>query len=120
MPSMMPRTFQVCSKGPPSVVGWDKREEEAPGQHETPRVHHASRRRGGGVAARGASAAAGDTGGFLNGGSPDGYAPMVPAVHQGLMDTGYVEAESVRSEHRWTALPHLSPLTAPKPQSRDE
>src|SRR5439155_17319094 len=39
--------------------------------------------------------------GFLNGGSPDGYAPMVAAFHQGLMDTGYVEAQSVRIEHRW-------------------
>jgi len=58
MPSMMPRTFQVCSKGPvitPSVVGWDKREEEAPGQHETPRVRHSRR---GGLAVSGAGAAA--------------------------------------------------------------
>jgi putative ABC transport system substrate-binding protein len=39
--------------------------------------------------------------GFLNGGSPDGYAPMVAAFHQGLKDTGYVEAQSVRIEHRW-------------------
>jgi len=38
---------------------------------------------------------------FLNGGSPDGYAPMVAAFHQGLKDTGYVEAQSVRIEHRW-------------------
>jgi putative tryptophan/tyrosine transport system substrate-binding protein len=39
--------------------------------------------------------------GFLNGGSPDGYAPMVAAFHQGLKDTGYVEAQSVRMEYRW-------------------
>jgi putative tryptophan/tyrosine transport system substrate-binding protein len=39
--------------------------------------------------------------GFLNGGSPDGYAPMVAAFRQGLKDTGYVEAQSVRIEHRW-------------------
>jgi ABC-type uncharacterized transport system substrate-binding protein len=39
--------------------------------------------------------------GFLNGGSPAGYAPMVAAFHQGLKDTGYVEAQSVRIEHRW-------------------
>jgi ABC-type uncharacterized transport system substrate-binding protein len=39
--------------------------------------------------------------GFLNGGSPNGYAPMVAAFHQGLKDTGYVEAQSVRIEHRW-------------------
>jgi putative tryptophan/tyrosine transport system substrate-binding protein len=39
--------------------------------------------------------------GFLNGGSPDGYAPMVAAFHQGLKDTGYIEAQSVRIEHRW-------------------
>ncbi|HEX2351659.1 MAG TPA: ABC transporter substrate-binding protein [Xanthobacteraceae bacterium] len=38
---------------------------------------------------------------FLNGGSPDGYAPMVAAFHQGLKDTGYVEAQSVRIEYRW-------------------
>jgi putative tryptophan/tyrosine transport system substrate-binding protein len=38
---------------------------------------------------------------FLNGGSPDGYAPMVAAFHQGLKDTGYVEAQSVRMEYRW-------------------
>src|SRR4029450_6098313 len=31
----------------------------------------------------------------------DGYAPMVAAFHQGLKDTGYVEAQSVRIEYRW-------------------
>ena len=39
--------------------------------------------------------------GFLNGGSPAGYAPMVAAFHQGLKETGYVEAQNVTIEYRW-------------------
>jgi putative ABC transport system substrate-binding protein len=38
---------------------------------------------------------------FLNGGSPDGYAPMVAAFHQGLKETGYVEGQNVAVEYRW-------------------
>jgi putative tryptophan/tyrosine transport system substrate-binding protein len=39
--------------------------------------------------------------GFLNGASPDGYAPMVAAFHQGLQESGYVEGQNVAIEYRW-------------------
>src|SRR6516162_493895 len=39
--------------------------------------------------------------GFLNGGTPEGYAPMVAAVRQGLNETGYVEGRNVAIEYRW-------------------
>jgi putative ABC transport system substrate-binding protein len=39
--------------------------------------------------------------GFLNGGSSEGYAPMVAAFRQGLKDTGYVEGENVAIEYHW-------------------
>jgi ABC-type uncharacterized transport system substrate-binding protein len=39
--------------------------------------------------------------GFLNGASPAGYAPMVGSFHQGLKETGYVEAQNVTIEYRW-------------------
>jgi ABC-type uncharacterized transport system substrate-binding protein len=39
--------------------------------------------------------------GFLNGASPDGYAPMVAAFRQGLEETGYVEGQNVAVEYRW-------------------
>ena len=39
--------------------------------------------------------------GFLNGGSPDGYQPMVNAFREGLKQTGYVEGQSVAIEYRW-------------------
>jgi len=39
--------------------------------------------------------------GFLNGGSPGGYAPMVAGFRQGLKETGYVEGQNVAIEFRW-------------------
>ena len=37
--------------------------------------------------------------GFLNGGSPDGYAPYVAAFHAGL--TGFIDGQNVAIEYRW-------------------
>jgi putative tryptophan/tyrosine transport system substrate-binding protein len=39
--------------------------------------------------------------GFLNGGSPDGYAPYVKGFLQGLNETGYVEGKNVTVDYRW-------------------
>jgi putative tryptophan/tyrosine transport system substrate-binding protein len=39
--------------------------------------------------------------GFLNGASPDGFAPFVAAFRQGLKDVGYVEGQNVTMEYRW-------------------
>ena len=39
--------------------------------------------------------------GFLNGGTPEGYAPMVAAFRQGLNEAGYVEGRNVAIEYRW-------------------
>src|SRR5262249_47510109 len=39
--------------------------------------------------------------GFLNVASPDGYADLLRAFHQGLKDTGYVEGENVAIVYRW-------------------
>jgi putative ABC transport system substrate-binding protein len=40
--------------------------------------------------------------GFLNSGTPDGYAPMADGFRQGLKETGYVEGRNVTIEYRWT------------------
>jgi len=39
--------------------------------------------------------------GFLNGASPDGYAPYVAAFRQGLSETGFVEGRNAAIEYRW-------------------
>jgi putative ABC transport system substrate-binding protein len=39
--------------------------------------------------------------GFLNGASPEGYAPYVAAFRQGLKEAGYVEDQNVTIEYRW-------------------
>jgi putative ABC transport system substrate-binding protein len=39
--------------------------------------------------------------GFLNGGTPEGYAHMVGAFRQGLKESGYVEDQNVAVEFRW-------------------
>jgi putative ABC transport system substrate-binding protein len=39
--------------------------------------------------------------GFLNGASPDGYAPYVAAFRQGLREAGTVEHQNVTIEYRW-------------------
>jgi putative ABC transport system substrate-binding protein len=39
--------------------------------------------------------------GFLNGGTAEGYAPMVAAFRQGLNEAGYVEGRNVVIEYRW-------------------
>src|SRR5215468_5721914 len=39
--------------------------------------------------------------GFLNGGTPEGYAEMVAAFHRGLKEVGYVVGENAGIEYRW-------------------
>jgi len=39
--------------------------------------------------------------GFINGASPDGYAPMLAAFHQGLKEVGFVDGQNVTIEYRW-------------------
>ena len=39
--------------------------------------------------------------GFLNAGSPDGYAPYVTGFLLGLAETGYVEGKRVAVDYRW-------------------
>jgi hypothetical protein len=44
--------------------------------------------------------------GFLNSGSPGGYAPYVAAFRQGLKETSYVEGQNVAIEYRWRGIPY--------------
>ena len=39
--------------------------------------------------------------GFLNGGSPDGYAPYATGFLRGLNETGYVEGKNVTVDYQW-------------------
>jgi putative ABC transport system substrate-binding protein len=39
--------------------------------------------------------------GFLNGASPDGYAPYMAAFRQGLREAGFVEGQNATIEYRW-------------------
>jgi putative ABC transport system substrate-binding protein len=39
--------------------------------------------------------------GFLNGATPEGYAPYVAAFREGLRRAGYVEGQNVAIEYRW-------------------
>jgi putative ABC transport system substrate-binding protein len=52
--------------------------------------------------------------GFLNGGSPDGYAKYVTGFLQGLTETGYVEGKNVRVDYRWARgqYDHLEAMAA--------
>jgi putative ABC transport system substrate-binding protein len=52
--------------------------------------------------------------GFLSDASPGPYAPLVAAFHQGLKETGFVEAQNVAIEYRWAEGQHdrLSSLAA--------
>jgi putative tryptophan/tyrosine transport system substrate-binding protein len=39
--------------------------------------------------------------GFLHAASPEAYAPMMTAFHEGLKEAGYVESHNVAIEYRW-------------------
>jgi putative ABC transport system substrate-binding protein len=39
--------------------------------------------------------------GFLNGASPEGYAPNLAAFRQGLKEAGYIDGQNVTIEYRW-------------------
>jgi len=51
--------------------------------------------------------------GFLNGGSPSGYASNVNAFHQGLKEAGYTDGQNVTIAYRWAndELDRLPALT---------
>jgi ABC-type uncharacterized transport system substrate-binding protein len=39
--------------------------------------------------------------GFLNGGTPQGYASMMAAFGRGLKEVGYIEGQNIAIEYRW-------------------
>src|SRR5215472_9173339 len=49
--------------------------------------------------------------GFLNGATPDGWAPFAAAFRHGLNETGYVEGQNLAIEYRW-AEAHCDRLPA--------
>jgi putative ABC transport system substrate-binding protein len=58
--------------------------------------------------------------GFLNSGTPEGFAPMVVAFRQGLNKAGYVEGQNLAIEYRWAQnqydrLPALAAELAHRP-----
>jgi ABC-type uncharacterized transport system substrate-binding protein len=52
--------------------------------------------------------------GFLNGGSPDGYAPYLTGFLHGLNETGYVEGKNVTVDYQWAKgqYDHLQVMAA--------
>jgi putative ABC transport system substrate-binding protein len=52
--------------------------------------------------------------GFLNGGTPDGYAPCVTGFIHGLNETGYIENKNVTMDYRWAKgqYDRLQPMAA--------
>ena len=52
--------------------------------------------------------------GFLNGGTPDGYAPYVTGFLHGLNETGYVEGKNVTMDYQWAKgqYDHLQVMAA--------
>jgi hypothetical protein len=55
--------------------------------------------------------------GFLNGASPEEYAPMVTAFSQGLKEAGYVDGHNVAIEFRW-AEGHYDQAASDRSRSR--
>jgi hypothetical protein len=52
--------------------------------------------------------------GFLGGASRSTYGENIAAIHQGLMEMGYVEGQNLAVEHRW-AEGQYDRLPAPPP-----